>query len=302
LTSALFAARYGLKTVVIEKLMVGGQITLTSVIENFPGFYEGISGISLAKNLEEHAKKYDVTFKNEEVLGVAEQNSKFIVNLKNSKVYSWSVIIAIGAQPRRLSISGEEKFTGTGVSYCATCDGPFYKGKDIIVIGGGNTAVEEALYLSEITNSVSLIHRRDRLRAVKIYQNRIDKKNNIEVLFHTIPVEISGDDKVTSLVAKNIKTDEKFKIKCDGIFIFAGYVPNSKLFRGFVEMDSKGYIITDSNMKTSHEGVFAAGDVRSKKLRQVVTACSDGAIASDSAYRYISKLKGITYADREDIK
>jgi len=300
LTSSIFTSRYGLKTALFEKLMPGGQIALTDRIENYPGFRGGISGVELARNFKEHAKEHDIDFISEEVLSIAVNDSKIEVESRKTKFKALTLIISTGARPKRLSIPGEEELTGKGVSYCATCDGPFYKEKDVIVIGGGNTAVEEALYLSEIAASLKLIHRRDRLRAMEIYQEKLKAKNNVELLLNTVAFQIIGKDKVEAIKVKQTDSDEKKELPCDGIFIFAGYVPNSDFFKSLINHDSKGYIITNSNMKTSHKGIFATGDVRSKSLKQIVTACSDGAIAADSAFRYISKLKNNLYPGWEE--
>lgn len=303
LTASIFASRYGLKNIIIEKSVVGGQVNLTDKIENYPGFKDGITGVNLTKKIEKHAKKYDINFFNKEVEEINKKDSNFLIKFSDSEnVKALSVIIATGAHPRRLSIPGEEKFTGRGVSYCATCDGPLFKDKHVVVIGGGNTAVEEALYLSDIADSVRLIHRRDRLRAVEEYQKKIENADNIQVVYNSVAEEVMGDKMVRGLKVKNLKEENVKEIECDGVFIFIGYIPNSNPFKNIVELDSKNYILTDEKMQTSCEGIFAAGDVRSKSLRQVVTACSDGAVASDSVFKYIRKLKGESYKDWENRK
>ncbi len=296
LTAAIFAARYGLNIAVFEKLVPGGQITVTDTIENYPGINDKISGYELANRFKKHAERYDIDFENEEVIKLSKEKSKFLIQLREYNIESYSVIMATGSQPRKLSIPGEEEFIGRGVSFCATCDGPFYKDKNVAVIGGGNTAVEEALYLSEIANSVKLVHKRDKLRAVEVYRKRIEKKGNVDLILESVPIEIIGEDKVKSLKIKSLPKNKKFDVKCDGIFVFIGYLPNKKLVEDIVDLDDKGHVISDDNMSSSCEGLFVAGDLRRKRLRQVITACSDGAIASDSAYRYVSELKGEAYS------
>lgn len=303
LTASIFISRYGLKNLVIERSMPGGQVNLTDKIENYPGFKKGISGVSLGEKFKNHAKKYGVKISNKEVTSIEEDKSKLLVNFSRcNEIKTSTVIISTGAHPRRLSIPGEEKLTGKGVSYCAICDGPLFKNRTVAVIGGGNTAAQEALYLSNIAESVKLIHRRDRLRAVKQYGRKINETDNIDKIFNSLPTEIVGEKMVEGLKIEDLEEEEEKEIECDGVFIFIGYVPNSEPFKKMLQVDSKGYILTNDKMETSCEGIFAAGDVRSKSLRQVVTACSDGAIAGDSAFKYIRKMKGKTYKDWEDVK
>jgi len=295
-TAAIYAARYGLETLIISK-DIGGNVALTDLIENYPGFPEGIRGAELASRMHEQVKKLGVPIVFDEVETIDpaecayyEGPCKFQVKTKNGKVCTArTVIIAVGAEPRKLRVPGEDKFYGRGVSYCATCDGPLFKGKDVIVVGGGNTALQEALYLKEIGVNVTLVHRRDQFRADKILQDRF-KKAGIPALLNTVVVEIKGDQKVESVVLKNVKTGEVFEKKVDGVFVFIGYEPKTDFVKHLGITDEQGYIPVDMYMRTKIKGIFAAGDI-TNVFKQIAVAVGQGAIAANSAKELLEEWK-----------
>jgi thioredoxin reductase (NADPH) len=290
LTAAIYAGRSRLKTLLLEKMVVGGRILMSEAIENFPGFPKGIPTQELIKRMEEHARSLDVEIISEEV---SELDTKSMTIKADSKSYpARSIIIATGAKPRKLGVPGEDKFTGRGVSYCATCDAPFYKDKAVFVVGGGNAVAEEALYLARFAKSVTVIHRRHELRASAILQEKLKNNSKIHFLLNSVVAEITGHNKVESIIVEDMNLSHRRSHTCDGVFIYIGYEPDTGFARHKLHMDETGFIITDENLATSHEGVFACGDCRKKNLYQVITACGDGAIAADSAYKYIAeKLK-----------
>ena len=299
LTAAIYASRARLRTLLIESAAIAGQAVTASDIENYPGFPEGLKGLELIDRFKKQAEKFGAKFKTENVKSIKESESggkkTYRIELDGESVVSLSVIIAAGASPRKLGIPGEEKFRGKGISYCAVCDAAFFKDKDIIVAGGGDTAVEEALFLAKFGRQVTLLHRRDRLRATKILQERAFADKKIKFIWNSILTAVSGDKKVKSVKIENVKTGEKKEIPCDGIFGAVGYIPNTDFLKGTLKLGKNGYVITDSNMKTSKEGIFACGDARKKLLRQIVTACGDGATAAFSASTYVEELEGIAY-------
>lgn len=290
LSAGIYSARGGLKTLIIEKSFTGGQAATTYEIDNYPGFEEGIGGPDLMMKMDAHARKFDVEFMYEGISSI-EVNDKIkkIITEKENVIESKTIILATGAYPRELGIEKEKKLRGAGVSYCATCDGAFYKGKTVAVVGGGNTAVEDAIYLCRFCKKVYLIHRRNELRANTLLQTAAFKQEKIEFVWDSVVEDILGDKKVEGVKVKNVKTGDFNDININGLFVAIGIVPNSKLAVGKVNTDDKGYIITDENMNTSIEGVFAAGDVRNKLLRQVVTAAADGATAAFAAEKYITE-------------
>ena len=283
LSAAIYAVQGGASVLVVEKDREGGQINITDIIENYPGF-PSIKGPELAEKMKLHAKEFGVEFYRATVKKVelVEDNKRVIFD-DGHVVTSKVIIVATGANPRRLGVPGEEEFIGKGVSYCATCDGHFFKGKRVVVVGGGNTAVGEALYLSKLAKEVFIVHRRDKLRAAKYYQDKVFQAGNIEVIWNSVVLSINGDDQVRSVTLKNVKTEEKRDFETDGVFIFIGYNPASDIVKDLVETTEEGYIITNENMETNVKGIYAVGDVRDKKLRQVVTAVADGAIAAHHA-------------------
>lgn len=277
LAAAIYAQRAKLDTVVIEENFVsGGQVVTTYEVDNYPGL-PGISGMDLGTTLREHAEKMGAVFIRDKVLGLELDGADKIVTGKKETYHARTVILATGAKHRMLGVPGEEELSGMGVSYCATCDGAFFRGKTVAVAGGGDVAVEDAIFLARACEKVYLIHRRDELRAAKILQERLMALDNVEILWDTVVDEIRGENKVESLLLTQKKTGEKKELPVDGIFIAVGITPNSELVQGKLEMDEQGYIRAGEDGVTSVEGVYAAGDVRTKQLRQILTAASDGA-------------------------
>ena len=287
LTAALYAARARLSTVVVEKMFPGGQAALTDIIENYPGFTEGISGIQLADAMKRQAERFGAEFTNGDVERIEKNDDLFTVFLKGESIKAKTVILAAGAQPRKLGVKGEKEFTGRGISYCATCDGAFYKDKPIAVVGGGDTAIQEALYLTRFASEIYVIHRRDQLRATKVLQERAFKNEKIKFVWDSVVKEIKGEGTVDEVVVENVKTGKLDSLRVDGIFIAIGHIPNTDFVMDLVQLNEQGYVITDAYMATNVPGIFAAGDMRQKDLRQVVTAVSDGAIAAVEAGKYL---------------
>lgn len=287
-TAALYAARAGFSVVVIEKMSSGGQMTLTGEIENYPGFGEGISGFALGMKMQKDAESFGAEFKFGEVIKVDFSNKEKSVTISNETLYSKAVFIATGAKARHLGISGEESFIGKGLHYCAHCDGRFYKDKTVMVIGGGNSALGDALYLSRIAKKVILVHRRDSFRASKIYVNKLADCDNIEIIYNSNVTEFLTENKITGARLKNTLTEDITEIACDGVFVSIGRQPETELFKDIIDIDKNGYIIADESTKTNIDGVFAIGDVRTKALRQIVTATSDGATAVHFLEEYLS--------------
>jgi thioredoxin reductase (NADPH) len=299
MTAGLYACRAGMKTLLVEKALCGGQVLITDRIENFPGFPEGIRGPNLAEWMLKQAEHFGLRVETEEVKDVILRKSEtesFQVKLNDGRAISTaSIIVATGAKWNALGIPGEKELTGRGVSYCATCDGPLFKGKDVVVVGGGDTAIEDALFLTKFAGKVTIVHRRDRLRATKILQERAFANKKIELCLNFTAVEIIGKGKVEAVRVKDVNTGSAKDIKASGVFVLIGMNPNSEAVKGVVKLCAKGYIITDEDMRTSVAGIFACGDVRMKTFRQVVTATGDGAVAAFSAQHYVENLKGIEY-------
>lgn len=290
LTAGTYCARAGMKTMLVERAILGGQISLCSAIDNYPGFPSGISGVELAARFEDQAKKFGV----ETVWGDVQQISCEAplkkVQLLDNTFSAKTLIIAIGTEPKKLGIPGESEFLGKGVSYCATCDGAFYKDKEIVVIGGGNSAVQEAIFLTKFASKVKIVHRRDRLRADQVLAERAVSDAKIEMVWDSVPLSVNGSGAVGSVTVRNVKDNTKKEISCDGVFIYIGEAPNTGLFKGVLDLSPEGFIVTDDLMRTSCKGVFAAGDVRHKNFRQIATAVGDGAIAADSARKFLENM------------
>jgi len=295
LTAALYAGRARLKTLIVESFSVLGQAIITDRIENYPGFPEGINGFDLVEKFKKQAEKFEVEFKTGDVSEVKKHDKGWEIKIKDKSYTALSLIVASGAKPKKLGVAGEEKLQGKGVSYCATCDGALYRDKEVVLAGGGDTAIEEALFLTRFAAKVKVAHRRDRLRATKILQERALANKKIEFIWESTITEITGDNKVSGVKIENVRTKEKGEVPCDGVFIFVGYSPNTDFVKGVLKLDKGGYIAGDDNMKTSEKGIFACGDCRGKLLRQVVTACGDGAVAAFSAQQYVEELKGEAY-------
>ncbi|MGC8786947.1 MAG: thioredoxin-disulfide reductase [Anaerolineae bacterium] len=299
LTAAIYAARSQLSPLVLTGPMLGGQAATTSEIENYPGFPNGIGGMELMQLMQQQAERFGARIEMDEVLEVDLRRHPFTMKTYSTTYESNTLIIATGVSPRLLGVPGEDKFKGRGVSYCATCDGFFYKDKTVVVVGGGDSAVEEALYLTRFASKVYIVHRRDQLRAQKIVQERAFQNNKIEFKWDSVVTEITGTERVTGVRIRNVKTGEESLLMADGVFTYIGNVPNTQLFTGQLELDELGYIITDRRMHTSVPGVFAAGDVQEHVLKQVATAVGSGAIAAMEAEKFIAEMEGRAYPERQ---
>lgn len=288
MTAAIYACRAGLKTVVLERTFSGGQMSETPEIDNYPGF-EAISGFQLAAKMSAQAKKLGAEAQRGEVLGIEFSSLNNIIRTSSGDVAAKTVILALGASRRRLGVPGEDKYQGLGVSYCATCDGNFFRGRDVCVVGGGNTALEDALYLANICNKVYLIHRRDSFRGFDTLAKKVSEVSNIELVLDCIVESIDGDERVSSVTIKNVKTDETKQLSVLGCFIAVGTIPNTEILNGKIALTQSGHIDACEDTVTSIPGVFAAGDIRRKISYQIVTACADGAVAAHMAGAYISE-------------
>jgi len=296
LTAGIYLSRARMNTLLIEKAIPGGQVNLTEIIENYPGFPHGIAGPELMQKMEEQAVRFGLKIEYGEVEEIKIKEDKVkIVRINNQEYKTLTIILASGAEASKLEVPGEEELRGRGVSYCATCDAPFFKHQKIVVVGGGDTAIEEALYLTKFVWEVTIIHRRDRLRATKILQERVFANEKINFVWDSVVTRVLGNEKVEGVLIQNKKTGEEKEIPCQGVFVFVGNIPNSNFLKELVKLGKKGYILTDDNMMTSQEGIYACGDIRKKILRQVVTACGEGATASFAAQKYIEEIKGVSY-------
>lgn len=294
LAAAQYGARANLKTIVIEEMAAGGQSLLIDQLENYPGILEPVSGYDLAESMRVQAERFGAEFVSASVESVEKEGSRFAVKAGGDRFAAEAVIVATGAKHRHLGVPGEDTFAGRGVSYCATCDGPFFKGKRILVVGGGDAACDEAMYLAKLSSQVVMIHRRDRFRAQKSLAARVLENPNIKVQFNTVPVEIRGGKKVESVVLADAVSGEKREEAFDAVFVFVGADPNTASVPQTAK-DESGSIVTDDRMATSVPGIFAAGDVRVSPFRQVITACSDGAVAAHAASQYIDETRGAGY-------
>jgi thioredoxin reductase (NADPH) len=299
LTAGIYTSRARISTLLIEKLGIGGQASITDRIENYPGFIEGISGPELIRNMEEQAKSFGVRTVFGEVTRVEVRDGDTIKRVfvhDDSEPYQClSIIVAAGHEQRKLGVPGEMEFTGRGVSYCATCDGAFFRDRAVAVVGGGDVAVEEALFLTRFVSKVYIVHRRDRLRATKILQERAAGNDKIAFVFDSVLDEVSGQTTVNGVKVRNVKTGQTKVLAVDGVFVFIGWNPNLSFLGTVVDRSEDGYIIVDKEMTTTREGIFACGDCCKKKLRQIVAACGDGATAAFSAQHYVEMIKGEAY-------
>ena len=281
LSSAQYAARGGLKTLVLEAMGEGGQVAQIADLENYPGVYPAVNGFDFIQVMKEQALAFGAVIKNVQVSSIDKTGDNFVIKTHDTIFTSRALCIATGAVHKNLGVPGEKEFTGRGVSYCATCDGPFFKNKKIVVVGGGDSACSEAVYLSNISKDVKIIHRRDSFRAQKAVVDKM-LAAGVEPVYDTVVKSINGNMKVESVTIENVKTGEQSQLPCDVVFIFAGMAPQTELVE-MLKKDAGGYILTDENMQTSIPGLFAAGDVRAKPFRQIVTAVNDGAIAANAA-------------------
>lgn len=289
LTAGLYASRARLQTLLIENGLFGGQMTTTELIENYPGFPKGISGDELSRLMEEQAKRFGMETISDEVVEVGLEREFKKVKTHEGNFLCRVLIICTGTEYRKLGVPGEEEFKGRGVSYCATCDGAFFRDSRIIVVGGGDSALTEAVFLTKFVKELTLIHRRDALRATKIYQERALSNPKIKFLWNSVLQEIKGDTVVRSAVVKNVKTGELKEVETEGAFLFIGLVPRTQFLKGVIQLEEAGYIVTNENCETSVRGIFAAGDCRKKLLRQVSTSVGDGATAAFAAEKYLEE-------------
>ncbi|ACL04098.1 thioredoxin-disulfide reductase [Desulfatibacillum aliphaticivorans] len=292
LTAGIYAARAGMKVLLLEKASVGGQILVTDFIENYPGFPKGLTGWELVEAMKAQAENFGVPIESREVVSVDFTGDLKKVSLSDgAALTATTVILATGASPKKLGVPGEKQFMGKGISTCATCDAPFYRNKAVAAVGGGDTAVQESLYLTKFVDKVYLIHRRDQLRATKILQDRVFANDKVEILWDSIVTKVDGLFGLDKVLVENVKTGETRELAVEGCFIWVGILPNTDFLSGAVEVDDGGFIVTDARMQTSVPGVFAVGDVRNTPLRQVATAVGDAAIAAVSAEHYVEQVK-----------
>ncbi len=287
LTAAIYAARDRLSTIIIERGAAGGNIINAEEVDNYPGFPDGISGFELSSKMHAQAIKHGAELLSADVTGIKTEGDLKIVSLTDSEMMSRAVIITSGSERVKLGAPGEKELTGRGVSYCATCDGPFFKGKSVAVIGGGDAALYEALHLTKFAHNLSIIHRRDKFRATKAVQEKVMAQKNIDIIWDTIVEAFEGEDKIQQLRLKNLKSDSSSNLKVDGVFVAAGLKPNTGFLNGLVELDNQGSIIVDERLGTSIPGVFAAGDVRAHSIKQVITAAGDGARSAFYVREYL---------------
>lgn len=290
-TAALYATRAGLDTLVLEKMSAGGQMTQTMQIDNYPGFDEGIDGFLLGEKMQAGAERFGAKSELVEVYSAVLDEPVKRIETSEGTFLARTVVIATGAEHRHLGVAGEEKFVGRGVGYCAACDGMFYRGKTVAIVGGGNSAAADAFILSRICKKVILIHRRDTLRATKIYHDPLFKAENIEFRWNSTISELKGDGRLSGLVLRDVNTGEESELEVDGLFVSIGRTPATALFDGQLVLDDNGYIVADESTRTNLDGVFAVGDVRTKALRQVITAAADGAVAAHYAEEYLAMNK-----------
>lgn len=287
-TAALYAARAGLRVMVLEKLSAGGQMALTHQIDNYPGFEEGIDGFTLGEKMQQAAERFGAVTELAEADRLDLMADPKVIETSEGTFYGRTVVYAAGAGPRELGLPNEKQLIGRGIHYCAACDGMFYRGKTVVLVGGGNSAVSDALILSRIAKKVILVHRRDTLRATRIYHEQLNQAGNVEFRWNSTVEEVLSDGKVKGVVLRNVQTGETQQIECDGVFVSIGRKPNTDLVSGQLELDAGGYIMADESTCTNVPGVYAVGDVRTKALRQIITAAADGAVAVHHAEEYLA--------------
>ncbi len=296
LTAALYAARGELSPLVLAGDTPGGQVTITDAIDNFPGFPDGITGFELFQNMKNQAEKFGARIVAETAVEVDFSKQPLVIKTRDNTYESRTVIIATGSDPRKLNVPGEKEFVGKGVSYCATCDAFFFRGRKVVVVGGGDSAVEEALFLTKFASSVTIIHRRDRLRAHAALQTRAKNNEKIDFIWDSVVTEVVGTEQgVTGVKLKNVKTEEESIFETDGVFIFIGHIPNTQIFEGKIELDENGIIKTDRRQRTNVPGVYAAGDVQDNIYRQAITSAGTGAAAAMEAEKFLAEMEGTAY-------
>ncbi len=292
LSAALYLARFGLSVVVLEKLAAGGLLLLTADIENYPGFPKGVKGYELADSLEQQIAPYSIDRLAEEVTSIDTSSAVKKIHLGDTTIEASTIVICAGVKYRSLGIAGEERYLGKGISHCALCDGNFFRGQPIAVVGGGNSAIEESLYLAKLVSEVHLIHRRGEFRAAPIYLERLKAQKNIHIHYHSVVSSLHGLDGLDSVTVQNVQTKEESKLSVNGLFVFIGFVPVGGFLPSGLAVNEQGFILTDAEMNTNIPGVFAAGDIRHKLCRQVATAVGDGVTAANSAYLYLEQQHG----------
>ncbi len=291
LTAGIYAARSNMDSMLIEKFVAGGQAALTAFVENYPAFPEGISGFDLMDKMRTQAANFGLEMKTAEVTSITKEGDIFTLTTNTEAIKTCTIIVCTGVRPRKLNIPGENELFGKGISTCATCDGAFYRDMDVAVIGGGDSALDEGLFLTKFASTVHIIHRRDKFRAIPSLVKKAEDNPKIQFHTDTIATAVNGDVSVESLSLKNVKTSEESTLPVAGVFLYIGLIPNTEMFRSLFELNEQGFIVTDTNLATSFEGIFAAGDVCEKPLRQIITAAGDGAVAAYSAGRYLEKLE-----------
>ncbi|MDD5557737.1 MAG: thioredoxin-disulfide reductase [bacterium] len=292
LAAGIYAARDGLDCLLLEKGMAGGQIVVTAEVANYPGFPEPLAGMELARRMEEQARAFGLRIAEEAVTGLVPEGRSILLRTAAGERRARAVIVATGASYRRIGVPGEERLAGRGVSYCGTCDGPLFAGGRVVVVGGGDTAVEEALFIARFASSVTVVHRRDSLRAGRHLRRRASAEPKIAFAWNTVVREILGGEKVQGVIAEDVASDRRREIPCDGVFVFVGTMPNTGFLEGAVALDDRGYVVTDIRMRTSVPGVFAAGDVRADSVRQVASSVGDGVTALLEAECHLAGLEG----------
>ena len=297
-TAGIYAGRAQLAPLLITGSAPGGQMALTSEIENYPGFPQGLSGQELTQLMQQQAERFGARVQMDEVTAVDLSTHPFKVTAYGDEYEAKALVIATGTSPRKAGVPGEAEFTGRGVSYCATCDGFFFQDRQVVVVGGGDSALEEAIFLTKFATQVYVVHRRNRLRAEKVFQERAFRNEKIEFVWDTVVTEILGDGKVTGVRLKNVKTEEESTLEADGVFIYVGTIPNTGFLKGQLELDERGYIATNRQGHTSVPGVFAAGDVQERVLKQVSTAVGSGAMAAMEAEKFMAELEDRAYPER----
>jgi thioredoxin reductase (NADPH) len=292
LTAGLYNARARLNVLLLERLAPGGQVLTTDWVENYPGFPDGLSGFELMDRMKTQAEKFGLKIQSDEVTKLELSENRKTVLTAGGSLETKAIILCCGATWKRLGVEGEDQLMGKGVSFCATCDGPFYRNQEVAVIGGGDTAVEEAIFLTRFVSKIYLVHRRDKLRATRVLQERAMSQEKIEFIWNSIPMKILGEKGVEAIELRNVKTQAVVRKNVQGVFVFIGTLPNTGLVKGLIRLDENGFVATDDNMQTSVPGVFAAGDIRSKLFRQISTAVGEGAAASYAVEKYLESLAG----------